>query len=226
MSLLPMPFNNPDTYPGHSGVDFGQSRGTLIPASGPGVVTVLGYNPRAGYTTWVRYDAFPGVEAGYCHQDRRDAPAPGTRVVEGSWLGYVGSLGLNSTGPHLHLEMSPGGTYESVWRYFDPNRVVGDVPTNPTPIATLEDDMPDSMFAVVDGVPSWCWINWATGKVHAVHTQAEADWIGSYMGSVRNNFSGDADGGTSRYKSKLKLVEILMGKPALSAQGVKLGGDE
>lgn len=126
MPKLPMPFSNPDTYPGHSGVDFGQSRGTRIPASGPGVVTVVGpAKPVPGYVTWVRYDAFPNVEVGYAHQDTGDRPAAGTRVEEGSWLGYVGSRGLNSTGPHLHLEIDPGGTDSSVWLYFDRNRVVG-----------------------------------------------------------------------------------------------------
>lgn len=126
MSKLPMPFGNPDTYPNHSGVDFGQSRGTPIPASGPGVVTVVGDpGARSGYVTWVRYDAFPNVEIGYAHQDNDDRPARGTRVEEGSWLGYVGSLGVNSTGPHLHLEADPGGTDADIWLYFDPSRVVG-----------------------------------------------------------------------------------------------------
>lgn len=68
--------------------------------------------------------------------------------------------------------------------------------------------MPDSMYAEVDGVPSWCWLNWSTGKIHAVHTQKEADWIASYMGPIRHNFAGDKLGG-DKYKSKLKLHEML-----------------
>ena len=72
-----------------------------------------------------------------------------------------------------------------------------------------EDEMPDSMFAIVDDVPSWCWINWARGTVYSVHTQEDANWIGSYMGSVKKNFSGDSDGGTARYKNTLALLKLL-----------------
>ena len=47
--MLPIPFGNPSTYPGHSGVDFPQSSGTRIPASGNGTVTFRGWlNDRAG----------------------------------------------------------------------------------------------------------------------------------------------------------------------------------
>lgn len=70
---------------------------------------------------------------------------------------------------------------------------------------------PDSMFAVVDGVPSWCWLNWANGRVYAVHTQAEADWIGKYMGSVKSNWAGNPIGG-DLYKNKLALFGILAPK--------------
>lgn len=130
--MLPIPFDNPSTYPGHAGVDFGQSRGTLIPASGPGVVSALTYAPKPGYVTWVRYDEYPDYEVGYCHQDSPDRPAIGTRVNEGDWLGWVGSTGTNSDGPHLHLETDPGGTYAAVWDLFTAARIVGRA-TTPTP---------------------------------------------------------------------------------------------
>lgn len=210
---LPIPFDNPDTYPGHSGVDFGQSRGTPFRASGPGVVTMLGYSNRAGYTIWVRYDI--GCEVGYVHMDSHgDCPAPLTRVVEGSFLGYVGGTGTNSTGPHLHAEVEGHSTTAGFWRWFTPDRVVGHGSPSKDPAPdksdpSEEDEMPDSMFAVVDGTPSWCWVNWANGSVYSVHTQADANWVGSYMGSVRKNFSKDADGGTARYKNLLALLKIL-----------------
>lgn len=212
MTRLPIPFDNPDTYPGHTGVDFGQSSGTPFRASGPGVVTVRGYSARSGYTIWVRYDI--GCEVGYVHMNsHRDCPPPGTRVVEGSFLGYVGGLGTYSTGPHLHAEVEGYTSTSGFWQWFTPDRVVGHgTPSKDSPTSkptSEEDEMPDSMFAIVDGVPSWCWVNWSNGSVYSVHTQSDADWVGSYMGSVRKNFSGDGDGGTARYKSLLTMVKNL-----------------
>ena len=82
-----------------------------------------------------------------------------------------------------------------------------------------EDEMPDSMFAIVDGVPSWCWLNWGTGALVAVHTQTEADWIGSYMGSIRQdlrfarvNGAQVTDGGSDLYKNKLAMFGLLCPK--------------
>ena len=79
-----------------------------------------------------------------------------------------------------------------------------------------EDEMPDSMFAIVDGVPSWCWLNWGDGGILAVHSQAEADWIGSYMGSIKQDLrqaivNGEkvTDGGGELYKNKLAMFGLL-----------------
>lgn len=122
--LLPIPFGNPYTYAGHSGVDFPQMRGTPFRASGPGVVSSIDYSPRAGYTVWVRYDSGPNV--GYCHMDYRTSNVRvGQRVSEGTILGLVGSLGLASTGPHLHVEVAGHATTAGFWKFFDRNRVVG-----------------------------------------------------------------------------------------------------
>ena len=122
--MLPIPFNNPYTYAGHSGVDFPQMRGTPFRASGPGVVSSIDYSPRAGHTVWVRYDN--GPNAGYCHMDYRTSNVRvGQRVEEGAVLGLVGSLGLASTGPHLHVEVAGHATTAGFWKFFDRNRVVG-----------------------------------------------------------------------------------------------------
>jgi len=122
--LLPIPFGNPYTYAGHSGVDFPQMRGTPFRASGPGVVSSIDYSPRAGHTVWVRYDNGPNV--GYCHMDYRTSNVRvGQRVSEGTILGLVGSLGLASTGPHLHVEVAGHATTAGFWKFFDRNRVVG-----------------------------------------------------------------------------------------------------
>lgn len=122
--LLPIPFGNPYTYTGHSGVDFPQMRGTPFRASGPGIVSSIDYSPRAGHTVWVRYDNGPNV--GYCHMDYRTSNVRvRQRVSEGTILGLVGSLGLASTGPHLHVEVAGHATTAGFWKFFDRNRVVG-----------------------------------------------------------------------------------------------------
>lgn len=123
MSKLPIPFDNPATYEGHSGVDYPQPRGTVFRASGPGTVTTLGRNARGGFYIWVQYDDSGLV--GYHHMDSHDGcPDPWTRVDEGTRLGYVGNTG-NSTGPHLHSEVSGAATTDGYWRFFDSERVVG-----------------------------------------------------------------------------------------------------
>lgn len=135
---LPIPFSNPKTYAGHSGVDYGQPKGTRIPASGPGRITTRSHNASGGYYVWVQYDSGPLV--GYHHMEsHRGTPAPNSRVIEGSTLGYVGSTG-NSTGPHLHSEVSGHRTTAGYWLFFDRNRVVGSAPAGGggTPITPTE----------------------------------------------------------------------------------------
>jgi hypothetical protein len=126
MARLPMPFNNPTTYPGHEGVDYGQKRGTPIPASGPGVISKRTKTERGGYKVWVDYDEFgPGCDVGYAHlDDYTDSPPVGTRVTTGQTIGRVGNTG-QSTGPHLHSEVENNFTTDGYWKFFDPTRVVG-----------------------------------------------------------------------------------------------------
>lgn len=127
---LPIPFNNPATYPGHTGVDYGQRLDTPIRASGSGVIKRRTYNERAGYAVWVQYDDMPvGDEVGYCHlDDYSQSPPIGTRVVEGTVIGLVGNTG-KSTGPHLHSEVRNHPTTDGYWKFFNPNRVVGSLIT-------------------------------------------------------------------------------------------------
>lgn len=124
MAKLPMPFGNPQTYAGHSGMDFPQARGTAFRASGPGVVYHRNTTSRGGNQIWVRYDG--GPEVGYAHMDSFTGALPvGARVSEGTVLGRVGSKGLNSTGPHLHVEINGDASSAGFWRNFDRSRVVG-----------------------------------------------------------------------------------------------------
>lgn len=124
--MLPQPFNNPSTYPNHSGVDYGQPMDKLIKASGKGTVHFVGWlNDRAGWSTVIDYGTC-GVL--YAHQPVAPGIAYGSEVAEGTQIGRIGSSG-NSTGPHLHMEIMWGEgahTYEGVWKHFSKTAVIGD----------------------------------------------------------------------------------------------------
>lgn len=122
MTKLPRPFDYWTTYPGHSGIDFPVADDVMVKASGNGVVVQSGYwNIRGGYGVIVRYSN--GVELGYCHSDKNDWRIKlGTKVKLGSNLMEVGSLGKNSTGPHLHQDVRVNGVIippPAYWNYVD-----------------------------------------------------------------------------------------------------------
>ncbi len=89
----------------HTGLDFAAPSGTPIMAVANGVVTSVGYEGAYGNRTIVTLE--DGTEIWYCHQTS-SAVSAGDNVVAGQVIGSVGSTG-NSTGPHLHLEVRPGG---------------------------------------------------------------------------------------------------------------------
>src|SRR5690606_16447747 len=64
---LPMPFGNPKTYTNHSGVDFPQSGGTPIYASGNGTVARHSKSPSGGHWIVINYDGIG--EVGYAHMN-------------------------------------------------------------------------------------------------------------------------------------------------------------
>lgn len=139
MGSLAMPFGNPNTYAGHSGVDFPQATGTIVRASEPFTVVRRGWlNNRAGNGVQVRYDNRNGLEVLYCHFNNQNyIPSVGAKGDKGFGIGSVGSTG-NSTGPHLHMEIMVGNgasTYDGVWNYFNRGLVVGQEPayTPPAP---------------------------------------------------------------------------------------------
>jgi murein DD-endopeptidase MepM/ murein hydrolase activator NlpD len=89
----------------HTGLDFAGDTGTPIHAIAGGVVTSTGYEGAYGNQTIITLD--DGTEIWYCHQNAF-AVSPGDRVVAGQVIGYIGSTG-NTTGPHVHIEVRPGG---------------------------------------------------------------------------------------------------------------------
>ncbi len=89
----------------HSGLDLAAPSGTPIYAIANGVITETGYQGNCGNTTVLTLEN--GTELRFCHQSDIEVE-PGTEVFAGDLIGYVGSTG-RSTGPHLHLEVRPGG---------------------------------------------------------------------------------------------------------------------
>ena len=89
----------------HTGVDLAAPSGTPVASVAAGTVTHAG---RAGaYGLKVEVTHADGTETWYAHLSRIDVTV-GQSVEQGGSLGAVGSTG-NSTGPHLHVELRPGG---------------------------------------------------------------------------------------------------------------------
>ena len=89
----------------HTGLDFAAPTGTPIMAVAGGTITETGYSGAYGNRT---IETLPdGTELWYCHQNEFGTSV-GDTVRPGEVIGYVGSTG-NVTGPHLHLEVHPGG---------------------------------------------------------------------------------------------------------------------
>ena len=89
----------------HTGLDMAAPAGTPIVAVANGVITETGSAGAYGNQTIQTLE--DGTEIWYCHQTEIGVN-PGDRVIGGQQIGTVGSTG-NSTGPHLHLEVRPGG---------------------------------------------------------------------------------------------------------------------
>ena len=89
----------------HTGLDFAADSGTPIYAIANGTISSASYDGAYGNKTVQTLD--DGTELWYCHQTSFTVSA-GETVHAGELIGYVGSTG-NVTGPHLHLEVRPGG---------------------------------------------------------------------------------------------------------------------
>ncbi|MBN0043082.1 M23 family metallopeptidase [Streptomyces actuosus] len=89
----------------HTGLDFAAPTGTLIKAIHSGTITEAGWAGAYGYRTILTLD--DGTELWFCHQSSINVSV-GQKVNTGDVIGRVGATG-NVTGPHLHLEVHPGG---------------------------------------------------------------------------------------------------------------------
>ncbi|MEV0016288.1 peptidoglycan DD-metalloendopeptidase family protein [Streptomyces tendae] len=98
----------PDGRGRHTGQDYAAGAGEPVVAVRGGTIAWSNGNGGA-YGQWIGLAADNGHVYTYCHLSRRHVEA-GQRVTAGRRLGAVGSTG-NSTGPHLHFEMSKGRTW-------------------------------------------------------------------------------------------------------------------
>ncbi|WP_245821476.1 M23 family metallopeptidase [Geodermatophilus pulveris] len=89
----------------HGGVDIAAPIGTPIYAAHSGVVARAGTATGFGYAVYLRGD--DGAVTVYGHVNEYFVGA-GERVVAGERIATVGNRG-QSTGPHLHFEVHPGG---------------------------------------------------------------------------------------------------------------------
>ncbi|MGW1889459.1 M23 family metallopeptidase [Streptomyces sp. NPDC002004] len=88
----------------HTGIDFPVSYGTQVMSATDGVLTTK-WN--SAYGNMAIVTAKDGTETWYCHLSHYKL-APGTTVKAGDVIAFSGNSG-NSTGPHLHFEVRPGG---------------------------------------------------------------------------------------------------------------------
>lgn len=89
----------------HTGLDFAGPSGSTIVSMAAGTVTSAGYEGAYGNRTIVTLA--DGTEIWYCHQSSISVSV-GQQVAPGDVIGATGATG-NVTGPHLHLEVRPGG---------------------------------------------------------------------------------------------------------------------
>ncbi|MFD4988957.1 M23 family metallopeptidase [Streptomyces sp. NPDC058374] len=89
----------------HTGLDFAAPTGTPLKAIHSGTIKEAGWAGSYGYRTILELE--DGTELWYSHQSSMTVAA-GQKVTTGDVIGRVGATG-NVTGPHLHLEVHPGG---------------------------------------------------------------------------------------------------------------------
>ena len=97
----------------HSGVDIGASYGATIVAADGGTIITAG--SVSGYGNCVVINHGNGITTLYGHMSSI-AVRVGQKVSKGQTIGYVGSTG-NSTGPHLHWEVTVNGVRQNPLNY-------------------------------------------------------------------------------------------------------------
>ncbi|GAC1384152.1 MAG: hypothetical protein NVSMB48_18730 [Marmoricola sp.] len=91
----------------HTGLDFAAPTGTPIFAIANGIITQTGAAGPYGNLTVETLTDGTGTEIYYAHQSEIDVKV-GQTVTGGEMIGRIGATG-NTTGPHVHIEVRPGG---------------------------------------------------------------------------------------------------------------------
>lgn len=112
--VWPLAGGVPSTYRGHTGVDLNAPNDYGKPVHAVTAGTAYGASLAGSYGNHVNLYTASGVRQIYGHLSGFGKLG---RVGAGDVIGYVGSTG-NSTGPHLHFEVRPGGTYASALAYL------------------------------------------------------------------------------------------------------------
>jgi len=90
----------------HYGMDFTANIGTMIYATGDGVIKEV-QSIGGGYGKWIMIDHGFGYQTLYGHMSGFNVKV-GDHVKRGNVIGYVGNTG-SSTGPHVHYEVHKNG---------------------------------------------------------------------------------------------------------------------
>ncbi|MFB7875070.1 peptidoglycan DD-metalloendopeptidase family protein [Nocardia sp. NPDC056064] len=114
----------------HKGIDMAAADGTTIYSVSDGKVVAAG--PASGFGNWIVVDSVDtngrAYSAVYGHMwDRGVRVRTGDTVTAGQPIGMVGSAG-ESSGPHLHFEIVPGGRFTG-GRQIDPMPWLDGAPT-------------------------------------------------------------------------------------------------
>jgi murein DD-endopeptidase MepM/ murein hydrolase activator NlpD len=107
-------------YRMHTGIDIGASYGSNIDAADDGTVIISTYSSSYGH--YVVIDHGNGYTTLYAHMSQRLVKA-GDKVKQNQVIGKVGSTG-NSTGPHLHFEISKQGTRINPLQFYSNYTIV------------------------------------------------------------------------------------------------------
>jgi len=128
----------------HVGIDYAAAVGTPVRSAGEGVLLTAGWSGNYGRLIEVRHRN--NIVTRYAHLSGFGrGMVPGTRVLQGDVIGYVGASGL-ATAPHLHYEFRQHGVAR------DPSRVdLGDGDPVPAALAAAYRDERDRLRALLRG---------------------------------------------------------------------------
>lgn len=101
-------------YKMHTGIDIGASYGTAVLAADSGTVVISTYNSAYGYYIVINHGS--GNTTLYAHNSALYVEV-GDTVSQGQTIAAVGSTG-NSTGPHIHFEITVNGSRVNPLNYF------------------------------------------------------------------------------------------------------------